>query len=436
MDVRQGIQREAENRLDGAQAKKTYVLVTLNLCAMHGANMYIYNKTDYLKRNGWRVLVFSAEQGDILITGLQEYKQYQFVELRLYPSIFGTKRAEKYVDKICSVIEDALDGDQIVVESTNLVSAMWGELIAKRYHCCHLVFIMQERFHFSGDEKEYIRFKLDRHELAGIANDSVQKMLGDERINFDSSMHVRAFCTNTIDECEDTITPHLNNKADVTICSIGRLEKPYVLPLVKQLREVFKTSSNQTFNLVMIGGTRARKMYRLIENEVRDLQNVTLYITGYIFPIPKQFINNCDLFISAAGSAGASYSENKPTIRLNPTTGNIIGIIGLTFLPGELDAFSEGVELSGLKRTMKLALERKEDIVYVGTANKEMLRKEMKEEFDRQISFAEHFELCKYYDVMKIRYHNAAYKPFNYIGRYLSASFMYRSMEIARRAVK
>ena len=78
--------------------------------------------------------------------------------------------------------------------------------------------MMQESFHYYQKEKLFIRFKLDWHEVAGISKSSVNKMLGDDSLPFNESMHIRAFCTNTIDDCEDTISQKLDPSADVSVC--------------------------------------------------------------------------------------------------------------------------------------------------------------------------------------------------------------------------
>ena len=306
---------------------KAYVIVTLNLCAMHGANMFIYNKVQYLKNHGWKVFVFSAEQGEILIPGLREYQNDQISTIRFYPACFSQKQIGRVLDQIEQRVREA-GCDEVMVESTNLISALWGELIAQRLGGKNMAYILQERFGVTSEMKKFLRFKLSRHELAGIAKESVSKMLGDPELPFDDSMHIVAYCTNSIDICEDTVTPQLNPDADLTFGSIGRLEKLFVHPMIQQLQAYFLQHSDQTFNLVMLGGTRAQKCYQQIRDAMEPCKNVTLVFTGYIFPIPKSFVDRCDLFLSAAGSAIATYHMRRPTIEMNPTTGDIIGALG------------------------------------------------------------------------------------------------------------
>lgn len=412
---------------------KAYVIVTLNLCAMHGANMYIYNKARFMKDQGWQVYVYSAEQGDILIRGLREYKKYQNTLLRFYPCCFTKKRIGGFLDQVERDI-DSGNCSEVVVESSNIASAMWGELIAERLGCKHLTFIMQERFNFSAKEKEFVRFKLGRHELAGITGDSIKHMLPGEEIAEDPSMRVKAFCNNTIDECEDVFSDRLDPEAVMTVGSIGRLEKPYVLPLLNELRRIF--SDGRRYNLVMIGGTRANKQYQAIEDVFADMPNVNLIITGYLFPIPKTLVNNCDVFVSSAGSAIATYYQKRPTVNLNPNDGSIIGVLGLTYQQGEYTIYSSNYELSELERFMRMAMDEKDDILYKDIMADGDYERRMAEEFSRHLGFLKLSPAGIYFDTRSVKYRNRKYRPFNVLGKILGPDVLYRSIDGARKKLK
>ena len=209
-------------------------------------------------------------------------------------------------------------------------AALWGEMLAQKLNCRHFAFMMQESFHYYQKEKLFIRFNLDRHEVAGISKSSVNKMLGDDSLPFNESMHIRALYTNTIDDCEDTISQKLDPSADVSVCTIGRLEKPYVLPMMQQLHIWFAEHVQKKFNFVVVGGTTDDSLYKKIQAIFSKDPNVNLIFTGYTFPIPKSLVDKCDVIVSASGSAQAAYNQKRPTIRVNPIMADIIGIVGLT----------------------------------------------------------------------------------------------------------
>ncbi len=414
----------------------TYVFITLNLCAMHGSNMYAYNKTCYLRQQSWRVLVFSAEQGEIMIPGLREYGDCRIPALRFYPGCFGEKRAARVVSRIVDRIGPLDDADEVVVESTNLISALWGEMLAERLKCKHLAYILQERFGYSEREREYLRFKLERDELAGISDDAVGRMLNDPGIPFRESTRISAYCNNTIDECEDTITPQLDPSAVLTVGSIGRLEKPYVIPFLRAFCDYARSRPDDRINLVMIGGTRAAKRIGEIRAIVGKAGNVHLVMTGYMFPVPRRFVRKCDVFVSASGAAGATYYDQRPTIRLNPTTGNIIGVMGLTFQLGEHGAFADGCPLSELGDMIGMALEKSDEIRYVNQIRDGSYERNMKKEFDRQMALRRLSQPGTYRKTAGILYSDRAYKPFNILGRFLPPKLMYRGLERARSLFK
>ncbi len=413
---------------------KAYIIVTLNLCTMHGANMYIYNKTQYLKEHGYRVFVYSAEQGEIVIPGLREYAPYQSPYLRFYPGCFSKGKIRQLLKKIRSDI-GADQYEEIIVESTNLFSALWGELLSEQLKCKHLVFILQESFDYTKSEQEYLRFKFSRHELAGINPFSVRKMLADENLPVDDSAYILAYCNNSIDDCEDQISPRLNSHAALTIGSIGRLEKKYVLPLAAQLREYCQKRPDKVFNIVFVGGTREQKQIHRIEDLFKECRNVNLVLAGVQFPVPRSFADRCDFFISAAGSARATYYYNYPTICLNPGAGDIIGIPGLT-CQDDYTIYSSCAPISKLEEYIALLLEKKEEIQFTGSMDDGSYKREMTAEFDRQLRFLDLCSDFRYYDTYKIKFESRSYRPFNVLGKFVHAQLLYDGLVLARKLLK
>lgn len=65
---------------------RTYNFIIRRICNITGAQQYVYNKTRYLKSQGWRVLIFSSLQGEILIDDFKEYENLMVQEgARLFP---------------------------------------------------------------------------------------------------------------------------------------------------------------------------------------------------------------------------------------------------------------------------------------------------------------------------------------------------------------
>lgn len=414
---------------------KVYVFITLNLCTMHGANMYLYNKEQYLLKHGYKVYIYSAEQGEILIPGLRKYQRYQKMHLRFYPGCFRKSTVDKVLNDMISEIGIS-ECDETVVESTNMYSALWGELLAAKLKCKHMVFILQEGFGYAPAEKDYLRFKLARHELAGITQSSVAKMLGDENLPFDGSMRIGAFCNNTVDECEDTISSQLSPTANLTIGTIGRLDKGYVMPMVRQLKDLFLSHPQRTYNLVVIGGTRSDRQQKEIRKLLQPVKNVNLIMPGALFPVPVSFVNRCDLFISAAGAAVATYYQKRPTINLNPKLGDIIGIYGLTCRIRQYELYSSNAPLTDLEKTIDLLLEKKDEIEYVDDMVNGDYQQKMDTEFARQLSLAKQTDRPEYYHTASILFTKKAYKPYNFLGKVFGAKPLYWSIVAARKALK
>ena len=306
--------------------------------------------------------------------------------------------------------------DSICIESTNIFSALWGELLAKELHCKNMVFT--------------------RHELAGIAQQSVSRMLNDDTIPFDDSMHIRAYCNNSIDSCPDEITPLLKPDAELTIGSIGRLDKKYVLPLANRLNQYCLDHSPALYNVVFIGGTRSFKQQKELEVLFQNTKNVNLILTGIQYPIPRSFVDKCDLFISASGSANATYYCKRPTIKLNPESGNPIGIIGLTYSLGEYSMYSSNYEINELDQLIDLAISKKKDIKYIDDMDDGSYTRQMEGEFKRQIQLADLCPELEYFDTYVIKFSSKEYRCFNYLGKIMDIGALYRCLVLARKILK
>ncbi len=165
--------------------------------------------------------------------------------------------------------------------------------------------------------------------MSGINNKSLKVLFrNDPSINDDNSYWLSSLCQNVVsDENTEAITEF--PKVDYTLCTIGRLDKDYVLEAARAYTHVASAHPEQKFNCVFIGGSETGK-----EKEIRELfngcTNINLFMLGYIYPIPKALLREMDLFVSSAGSAGVSYNIDKPTISIDCHDLKAIGVLGYT----------------------------------------------------------------------------------------------------------
>ncbi len=378
---------------------KTYVFFTSQICRIGGVEQYLHNKVKYLESQGWRVLVFSARHGQIMIHDLEKYEPLIIPTLEHCPECFTKRDVEKVLNKISSEIGDC-HGDNCIIESHSATRAVWAELVAQRLNCRHLSFILQESHKYDSGMQAFLRFKYDRHELAGIANASVGLMLGDATIEARQDTRISAFCNDVIEDCEDTLSESLNGNADYTFASIGRLEKPCVLPIVRGFHAFFQSHPTQIFNLVMIGGSPVNEKEKedQIRGILKDCSNVKLIMAGYVYPIPCTFVNRVDVFVSTAGAAVATYRVGRPTVRVHPITGAPSGIIGLDFQIKKKSLYESTPGMS-IESCIDRAINCAASIVYEYSGQTESEYQErMHKEFERQLSFVRIADSNQYYD--------------------------------------
>lgn len=410
-----------------------YVFITMNIGGINGAEQYIYNKMNYLKQQGQQVFIFSGRPARILIDGFREYEPLINPALRFYPYCLSKREYAKTMAWIKSVV-DVKAGDRCIVESSNVTSALWGELVAKELGCRHLAIIMQEHHNYSQTMRDFLAFKLERHELSGIMDDSVGKMLKDPTIPLRPDMRVRAYCNNVVQDCADEISKQLDPNADYTIGSIGRMEKEYVLPFVDALAAYFQIHSDKRYNLLMIGGCADKSRLKRIVESIERCGNVNLVLTGQLYPIPRHLVRQADVFISAAGSSTVSYYQQVPTIRIHHINAAPLGIIGYDYMLGGSKTPDPLTDRT-LTDCVDQILNRTVKITYVENYEKAYYET-MHAEFARHLHFGEEQKTPTFYDTASIRYTALIYRACSIVCRSFGVKITYGILEFLRKLMR
>lgn len=415
---------------------KKYVFITMNIGGINGAEQYIYNKMNFLKDQGYQVLIFSGRPEKILIEGFYPYKDLIHPGLRFYPYCLKKKETETVLSWMLSAI-NIQPGDDCIVESSNVISALWGELLCSRLGCKHLAIIMQEKNNYQADMRAFLQFKYDRHELSGIMDHSVSNMLGDLNLPLRPDARVRAFCTNVVQDCADPYSPFFDPHADITFGSIGRLEKDYVLPLINSLVGFFRDHADTRYNLVLIGGCADKHRLQTIKDTLATCNNVHLVLTGNLYPIPRTLVEKVDIFVSAAGSASATYYQQRPTVKVNHLTAEPLGIMGHDILVGESNATAPNPPRTSrtLVDYIQDILTSSVDIRYIQNWD-DSFNESMRTEFERHLHFGDEASERTYYDVFQVRYHDLKYKLCRVVCKIIGVTTAYKILEFIRKLVR
>lgn len=305
----------------------TYVFLSHPITGIGGAQVYVRDKSSFLKKLGYRVLVFSGcNEGEFIIKEFLPYKDFVIPQLLNKPFIYSRKQREKVVSKMIEILGNS---ENVLLESSDINSGEWGELLASRVKARHIIFCLSEQFSIiTKSEESFLLFKHKRKELFGI-NESTLPLLFHRDMPKEDCFFWKAVSDNSP---IDVYNKEIENikKRDFNIGSIGRYDKPFFPTMIKDLSDFVKTHPNNSINIVLCIGSHMQTDEAGLLSYFEGLNNVDIHIFGPLNPLPVSLFKLCDVFISTAGCAGISLRMNVPTITLDAFDFKPIGVLGFT----------------------------------------------------------------------------------------------------------
>lgn len=294
-----------------------YVIFSSIIEGIGGSMIYQLNKLRYYKAKGYGVSLFHFDQNckNIEIEDLLQYKNNICKDFEIHPSLLSIKRRNNVIQYIKNII-DYDNQYELIIESDGFTTLFWGEYVASVLKAKHIVFILAENVIIREKSTfEFCYFKLQRKELFGISPLSTQTLFS-KWINLpiERASSLKAYCSNCLADI-DYLSKHTIPKSDYVIGTIGRLDKPYLLPILKEIAKFVNTYSDYSFTILLIGGTKDKRRLNSIQQLFRNNSNVNLYITGDLYPIPVELVKLANIYISKAGSAYVSKKLGIPTIK-------------------------------------------------------------------------------------------------------------------------
>ena len=296
---------------------------------MGGGQLYVRNKVDYLQKKGWEVSVFVGRcRGPLLIQELKQYEENYYPELNDNPFNTSFWHRKKIINEIISSVKGF---NTIVIETSELSLALWGELIGKKIEAKHVFLCFNDEFPaFEHWQYEFLNFKHLRKELAGIGPKSMQKIFGSyKQIAEGENYYLRFMGLNHVSSLSNSYMATIK-KGDICIGCIAQLHKPFVMPMIQEiiLFASFHTSKKISFILIGDVPMGMERIKLVIQNSASVVKNLTLYMPGYMSPIPRQLLEIADVFVGTAGAIKLTACNNKISIGLDTITGQVIGIVG------------------------------------------------------------------------------------------------------------
>lgn len=306
-----------------------YIILTGTISGVGGAQLYTANKIKYLKDHGWEAQVFYYLQKKIYIDSLREFANNFIPDLQYSISSFSKRHIKRIVTMIA---EPYRKYDRIIIESQILHLSFWGELIAQKVEGKHIVNCLQEQFQeLTDNEAAFLEFKVKRWEILNGSQTSYKRYFG-SRVKKEYDMFsnkMMPLCSNVVDPRIDIPLPQFE-EGNLSILSLGRLNKPYLIPMVEEIRRFANKYNRQVFNLIFVGGSPDGKVEYIIKNYFIKQNNVRLYMLGYMLPIPQKLFCYVDVAIASSNSVLVSSQNGIPTIVIDAYDYKAIGVYGYT----------------------------------------------------------------------------------------------------------
>lgn len=372
-----------------------YVIITPAIGNMGGAQKYTENKIRYLQAKGWEVFVFFYLKPDnIKLPLLSQFKDNWIPELLYWYYSFTKKRQNRIIERIRNVVGD---NGTIIVETHLLSLTYWGELIARGLGACHIINFLEEgSYVFSNRQYEFFEYKLKRWQILNAEIANIHRIFGnyykDDYKQYQNP--IRFDCSNVVDN--NAVYNKRFKECDYTIITIGRLEKPYVMPMVDEIKHFGLKYCSKKINVIFVGGSPDGSIENRILNEL-SLPQINVYMLGYLYPIPYSLLKMSNVAIGSANAVLVTADNDIPTISLDWNDGMAIGVYGYTTTNKWTRQNEPQQRVFNLLEEVlieKKYLPKGEIISHEG---------EMNEEFARQLKFVEKsFKNKGYYDVNSI----------------------------------
>lgn len=304
---------------------KTYVFFTYSIKNVGGSQLYVASKSEYLIKQGWKVIIIYSQDGELLIKKFLNYNTFYYPELACKAYHCASYLRNKITNKLKTLINHCT-----IIESHASNLSSWAEIVSKQLNAKHIVFNIDEKPCIPPIMYDFYKFKYQRGELAGIVEDSVQRLFEPFDFALDKgSPMIKAYgASDCIFEVEYE-TPKYENGP--VIGFVGRMEKEFICNTAQIMADFIKMHPSITFNVVYVGGQpKGTNFIEQIKRDYADIHNVRLYFTGYLFPIPLKLVESFDFCISGAGAANALTRKGIPTITVDARDLKAMGVLGVT----------------------------------------------------------------------------------------------------------
>ena len=341
---------------------KWYLIIIPDFRGIGGAQLYALRRIKHLESIGFRT---------VLIIGIDDYKvtinentSLVYRDPRIANFSFDYSKAIQ--NDAVNKIEKFLDSKgETIIESTDPLSATWGELYAKRMKCKHVLYSLIEPPLYKGIQNRLlftlIQFKQKQGNLIGLSSKSLYKMFGYEiEKNLNKYVNI-SYNSNELISSDAQVMNFQLDESCFVIGTISRLEKAYVQVLIEEVINLAKNMPLRKFCLLIIGDSIdtsiKNKLESLFVANSTSLDNLQVKYLGYMHPIYASFFKKLDVFVGMGTAAVSSISQKCATIVVDPYLNLSSGVLGLDT---ENFAYSENGKQYKISQSLKYLLENPE----------------------------------------------------------------------------
>lgn len=319
---------------------KKYVLIG-NASGIGGWQLYNEARICYLSKvhPDYKLYLICSSESDrnIKLKGFFKAKVIYCGKAFRPPYIYSEKQKKKIFDQLITSLEYA-EGDEVFVESTNIDTSIWGEMIAQRTNGTNYSYVLQSYIpEISKSKQQFMKYKYDRGLLSGMSKLTVPDILkGECEVGEDVRM-LRASWNPPL--CDDGDLPeeigkYLSEKNNVKVIGyFGNLTKPNFLKLCSFIEDYCQKRADMQFLFLSIGSSGDHKSEdtQLAINE--NVKNCRSFNIPSLYPVPRSFFKKMDCCIASWGSSSTAARAGTISVRLTDDVGlEPHGIIGVNLL--------------------------------------------------------------------------------------------------------
>ena len=322
---------------------KKYVILGY-IYGIGGWQTYIANKLKLMKEKGWDVYAISNALSEMKADMIPFLEQYKDNKIIAFYFAYVSELKKKLLDKVCIDVKEMInysDGDEVIIEATNLDLFMWAEYLAQSMNGRSICVEASNRFaKYCNETLDFFHFKVQRGELLFMSRTGLHEV-------FDGYIEYPELDNNGVgaltqeeyaDDGKDYRTMLKTDEYDYVIGTLGWLDKGYYKILIDEVIKFCNAHTDKKIQFIVIGNSLNGNVEKEYEQKVTDIPNLKLSLMGAIAPVPSNLIKLFDVSVASYGCALITDKLGVKTISMHDPENIPLGILSYTIVKTPFNA--------------------------------------------------------------------------------------------------